>query len=178
VDAYINKKSINYVANTITQHVDFTAVTNTTYFGGFFSGHLHSDTFFKHKTLTDIFGYEVQCLNTVDPNITGSQDIRPTNDGNSGSDCVTVVSIDALHKKLGLAKIGDTITVHGRKRDYAVIDTSNGDYIEYNMSITKGITSNRPTTNLIIGYQYFDTTLKKPIWYSGTGWVDSTGTTV
>ena len=178
VDAYINKKSINYVANTITQHVDFTAVTNTTYFGGFFSGHLHSDTFFKHKTLTDIFGYEVQCLNTVDPNINGSQDIRPTNDGNSGSDCVTVVSIDALHKKLGLAKIGDTITVHGRKRDYAVIDTSNGDYIEYNMSITKGITSNRPTTNLIIGYQYFDTTLKKPIWYSGTGWVDSTGTTV
>lgn len=276
VDAYINKKSINYTANTITQSVDFTTVTNTTYFGGFFGGHLHADAFLRHKTLTDIFGYDAQCLNTVDPNITGSQDIRITNDGSVGSDCVTVVSVDALHKKLGLAKIGDTITVHGRKRDYAVINTSNSDYTEYNgitydvswlfgtdgdfittttadkynelktaienkhiiyyklvdsgtvtliaytdeiggialeqvisstignigyVEITRigitsdkykvshkdfviyqndvsGTTAERPSSVFKVGYQYFDTTLKKPIWYSGTGWVDSTGTAV
>lgn len=276
VDAYINKKSINYTANRTTQSVDFTTVTNTTYFGGFFGGHLHADVFLRHKTLTDIFGYDTQCLNTVDPNITGSQDIRITNDGSVGSDCVTVVSVDALHKKLGLAKIGDTITVHGRKRDYAVINTSNSDYTEYNgitydvswlfgtdgdfittttadkynelktaienkhiiyyktadtgtvtlraytdelgnillekvisstignigyVEITRiditsdkykvshkdfviyqndvsGTTAERPSSVFKVGYQYFDTTLKKPIWYSGKGWVDSTGTAV
>lgn len=41
-----------------------------------------------------------------------------------------------------------------------------------------GTTSNRPTTNLYTGLYYFDTTLGKPIWYNGSGWVDATGTTV
>lgn len=35
----------------------------------------------------------------------------------------------------------------------------------------------RPTTNKV-GYCYFDTNLKKPIWWSGTEWVDANGTTV
>ena len=38
-----------------------------------------------------------------------------------------------------------------------------------------GISSQRPTLSLTIGQMYFDTTLKKPIWYDGTAWVDSTG---
>ena len=38
-----------------------------------------------------------------------------------------------------------------------------------------GLTSQRPTLSLTIGQMYFDTTLKKPIWYDGTAWVDSTG---
>lgn len=37
-----------------------------------------------------------------------------------------------------------------------------------------GITSARPVTPAT-GTYYFDTTLGKPIWYSGTGWVDATG---
>ena len=41
-----------------------------------------------------------------------------------------------------------------------------------------GSTSQRPTLSLTIGQMYFDTTLKKPIWYDGTAWVDSTGTYV
>lgn len=41
-----------------------------------------------------------------------------------------------------------------------------------------GLTSQRPTLSLTIGQMYFDTTLKKPIWYDGTAWVDSTGTYV
>ena len=40
-----------------------------------------------------------------------------------------------------------------------------------------GITSRRPT-NVGAGFQYFDTTLKKPIWWNGTDWVDATGTVV
>ena len=41
-----------------------------------------------------------------------------------------------------------------------------------------GASSNRPTTNLFVGYQYYDTDLKKTIWYSGTDWCDAVGTTV
>jgi hypothetical protein len=43
---------------------------------------------------------------------------------------------------------------------------------------TGSITKNRPT-NVPLYYVYFDTTLGKPIWFTGKGiWVDSTGTPV
>jgi hypothetical protein len=41
-----------------------------------------------------------------------------------------------------------------------------------------GTTADRPTTRLTIGQTYFDTTLGYPIWYNGTNWVNSAGTTV
>ncbi len=42
-----------------------------------------------------------------------------------------------------------------------------------------GTTEERPSFYSIrIGFQYFDTTLEKPIWYNGTEWVDATGTSV
>lgn len=41
---------------------------------------------------------------------------------------------------------------------------------------SSGTTANRPTVNLYVGRVYFDTTLGLPIWYSGTQWVDATGT--
>lgn len=44
--------------------------------------------------------------------------------------------------------------------------------------ISSGTTANRPTKNLWNGRTYFDTTLGKPIWYYGTGWVDATGAAV
>ena len=37
--------------------------------------------------------------------------------------------------------------------------------------------STRPT-GVGVGYMMFDTTLGKPIWYDGIGWVDSTGAAV
>lgn len=40
-----------------------------------------------------------------------------------------------------------------------------------------GTTANRPTTT-VIGFQYYDTTLGKPIYWNGTVWKDSAGTTV
>ncbi len=43
--------------------------------------------------------------------------------------------------------------------------------------VTAGTTEERPT-NVIIGFCYFDTTLNKPIWWTGTAWVDATGQTV
>ena len=45
--------------------------------------------------------------------------------------------------------------------------------------IRQGATSARPNINDVeIGTIYFDTTLFKPIWRIGDGWVDATGTTV
>lgn len=43
--------------------------------------------------------------------------------------------------------------------------------------IQSGNTASRPGTP-VTGQTYFDTTLTKPIWYSGTNWVDATGTPV
>lgn len=40
-----------------------------------------------------------------------------------------------------------------------------------------GATTARPIGQAA-GYQYFDTSLNKPIWYTGKNWVDATGTTV
>lgn len=42
-----------------------------------------------------------------------------------------------------------------------------------------GTTAERPTTGLVVGRDYFDITLGKPIYYKGSNiWVDSTGATV
>jgi len=45
-------------------------------------------------------------------------------------------------------------------------------------SVTRsGATGARPTVS-IIGTQFFDTTLNKPVWWNGTVWKDATGATV
>ena len=43
--------------------------------------------------------------------------------------------------------------------------------------LREGSTKNRPT-DIDAGFQYFDTTLNKPIWWNGNQWVDATGITV
>ena len=44
-------------------------------------------------------------------------------------------------------------------------------------TVRSGSTANRPTVG-VMGFEYFDTTLGKPIWWNGTGWVDAAGTAV
>ena len=41
-----------------------------------------------------------------------------------------------------------------------------------------GTTAGRPTEYLSVGQFYYDTTLVKPIYWNGTVWKDSAGTTV
>ena len=41
-----------------------------------------------------------------------------------------------------------------------------------------GVTAARPSNGLYVGLAYFDSTLGKPIYWSGKAWVDSTGTAV
>lgn len=53
--------------------------------------------------------------------------------------------------------------------------------LDYHNGITKqlitGTTAQRPT-DINISFQYFDTTLNKPIWWTGSKWVDATGADV
>jgi hypothetical protein len=41
-----------------------------------------------------------------------------------------------------------------------------------------GTTAKRPTKGLYIGKPYFDTTLNRPIWYTGTNWIRADGVVV
>jgi hypothetical protein len=41
-----------------------------------------------------------------------------------------------------------------------------------------GATTQRPIENLLLGQQFFDTTLGIPIWWNGTVWKNASGTTV
>jgi hypothetical protein len=43
---------------------------------------------------------------------------------------------------------------------------------------SSGTTAGRPITFLVVGQQYYDTTLGIPIWYNGTVWKNASGTTV
>jgi hypothetical protein len=78
----------------------------------------------------------------------------------------------ALAKKIR----DDNMTVFGvLDLDRAVSDLQTG--MAGKQDIATGVTDDRPTDKEA-GYMYFDTTINKPIWYTGTGWVDATGTTV
>jgi len=41
-----------------------------------------------------------------------------------------------------------------------------------------GATNQRPTAKLQVGQQFFDTTLNLPIWWTGTKWINASGTAV
>jgi len=43
---------------------------------------------------------------------------------------------------------------------------------------SSGATNQRPTSKLQVGQQYFDTTLNLPIWWTGTKWINASGTAV
>lgn len=56
-------------------------------------------------------------------------------------------------------------------------DTIKNNVVEHVIKDRSGASSNRPEPKFI-GERYFDTTLNKPLWWSGTDWVDANGTTV
>lgn len=46
-------------------------------------------------------------------------------------------------------------------------------------SIKRSITANRPTlTSSDVGYEYYGTTLKKPIYWNGSAWTNANGETL
>ena len=43
---------------------------------------------------------------------------------------------------------------------------------------SSGTTAERPTTDLQVGQFYFDTSITRPIWWTGTNWINAAGTVV
>lgn len=43
---------------------------------------------------------------------------------------------------------------------------------------TSGTTAQRPVQGLYVGRPYFDTTINRPIWYTGTNWIRADGVVV
>lgn len=77
----------------------------------------------------------------------------------------------------GFTNIRNIVKLDKNKRNNLYYTKENGWTIGDRSIDNKGESINRPL-NIDIGFQYFDTTLKKPIWWTGTGWVDSTGASV
>ncbi|MDF2662183.1 MAG: hypothetical protein K0Q94_4974 [Paenibacillus sp.] len=50
--------------------------------------------------------------------------------------------------------------------------------LEFTRSNNSGNTGMRPTANLRQGISYYDTTLNKPVWWSGANWIDAAGAIV
>jgi hypothetical protein len=71
------------------------------------------------------------------------------------SDVAGIEEVNAKQDKIGYTPADDSKVLH----------------------LSTGDTASRPTS-ISTGYQYFDISLNKPIWYTGKNWVDATGTTV
>lgn len=77
--------------------------------------------------------------------------------------------------------LSDNIEDNYWQSDTYWFDT-NGNIVDPDVAAV-GNTAQRPTediqhNDLKVGTQYFDVTLNKPIWWTGTKWVDATGTEV
>lgn len=59
---------------------------------------------------------------------------------------------------------------------YKIGEIGNLKNAKYRGQLT-GASDSRPT-DIAKGFQYFDTTLNKPIWWNGSAWVDATGAEV
>lgn len=76
---------------------------------------------------------------------------------------------------------GDTYKKIGRLEKPIYKEDGKEYYYDGNVAYTsrKGATSSRPSPESILaGYFFYDESLKKPIWWNGTSWVDATGATV
>lgn len=82
--------------------------------------------------------------------------------------------INSVYNKNGTVVFFTDLNIEAYVYNSAVYDF-NGNRIRGTDYRKSGISSQRPTLSLTVGQMYFDITLKKPIWYDGTAWVDSTG---
>lgn len=83
-------------------------------------------------------------------------------------------------------KFGISVDSTNERNTYAYIGVRAGEVEKSNLfrvydqgvwcQTYNGPSGSRPIG--VVGLQYFDTTINKPIWYTGTEWVDSTGTKV
>jgi hypothetical protein len=72
--------------------------------------------------------------------------------------------------------------LHNQLRLYFnLIDLANAQIITEITTLatpSSGTTAARPTTDLQVGQYYFDTTITRPIYWTGTNWINAAGTVV
>jgi hypothetical protein len=64
---------------------------------------------------------------------------------------------------------------------FNTLDAANGQTIDAINTLSTpsaGITAARPSTGLQVGQFYFDTTINRPIWWTGSNWINAAGTVV
>lgn len=86
-------------------------------------------------------------------------------------------SAEAYYEKLNTVLYNDS-TYMAKKPSHNILPTDTEYWQFVAGGYESGSTLERPTSNIMVGKLYFDTTLGKPIWYNGTNWVDATGTQV
>ena len=88
-----------------------------------------------------------------------------------------IIGNSADMETINPATYKDTIFVFADKIGAYKFGTSgNLKNAKYRGQLT-GASDSRPT-GIAEGFQYIDTTLNKPIWWTGSAWVDATGATV
>jgi hypothetical protein len=104
---------------------------------------------------------------------------------NSGRavDNFQLVTVNPYRKTLILTKIGGQYNNKGCHTDTLGIDYEKHCIVSEGYGVmpkeNKGASSNRPTLTIgDAGFEYFDTTLGKPIYWNGSTWIDGNGTNV
>lgn len=96
-------------------------------------------------------------------------------DGKVGSSGRVILGLNSGNVGIGTSSPGQKLSVAG------VVESTSGGFkfpdATVQASAANQAGSTRPASPAA-GLQFFDTSLGKPIWYSGTGWVDATGTAV
>lgn len=100
-----------------------------------------------------------------------------TIEGVTSGAVASINSVNASLNRISVSISSGTFVVGEKIKLKATGNARGGDYL-YVPIINGGFTQERPTTSLVVGEMFFDKTLNKPIWYTGSGWVDSTGTSV
>lgn len=89
---------------------------------------------------------------------------------------VVVGTMEEFQETLFKFQLDNVIFLANRPGMFAVSRSGIYNILQFAGSAS-GTTAERPY-NLVVGFQYFDTTIGKPIWWNGSNWVDATGTAV
>ena len=148
----------------------FGAYCENNTFGAYCENNTFGDNFEKNLSETGCGDNKFQ-LNYINYSIFNCYNVTLSTNGTLSDE----TPITNLLIKYGVT--GNISVPVGQAYQWIVAKDSNGNIVQYcedDITVGKGTTAERPTGKTV-GYQYFDTTLNKPIWYTGTVWVDSTG---
>ena len=174
---FMNTQGSNTYAYSVAK--DFSQKNSGVYILGMICGHRHKDIVHHYD---GIYQIGVTCASVADRTYARNSDIRRSRDTAITRDSLTLAAFAS--GRIGLCKWGVNIAMDGTPRDYEVINTATGEtgdvtkkMFDEVSQMVGGAGSTRPSSPST-GTVFFDTSIGKPIWWSGSAWVDATGTSV